>query len=100
MTWSRLALLVVLYVALDVMNPMIPGALVFEAEDSVEARQGLRFRAHDDATPFARAPEHLPRLECRLVVTRPASPAPRVSRPHVTRSGLSSRPPPSSPEDD
>ena len=100
MTLPRLALLVALYVALDVMNPMIPGALVFEVEESVEAHQGLRFRAHDGAARFTPTPERLPRIEPLLVPTRFASAAPRVSRTHVTRSRLASRLPPSSPEDD
>ena len=47
MTLSRLALLVALYLSLDVSNPMFPGALTFGLEDSVEVRQADRLRGLD-----------------------------------------------------
>jgi hypothetical protein len=96
---SRLALIVALYVSLDVANPMMPGALVFGVQESVEARQGDRFRAHDEAPLLALAPERLDSVEPIVVPNRMTRAAPRAPEAHVTRSRLSLQRPDPSPED-
>jgi hypothetical protein len=53
---SWLVLIVAVYVSLDVANPLMPGALAFGVEDSVEIRQAERFRGHDDAAPVPTMP--------------------------------------------
>jgi hypothetical protein len=40
-------LLLALYVTLDVANPLMPGALVFSIEDSVEAHSARPLGSHD-----------------------------------------------------
>lgn len=47
MILSRLTFLVALYIALDVANPMMPGALAFQADDSVEVRLARVARADE-----------------------------------------------------
>jgi hypothetical protein len=42
--FPRLTLLLVIYVALDFSNPLMPGAVSFGAAESVEARHGDRLR--------------------------------------------------------
>jgi hypothetical protein len=54
-----LIFLVALYLTFDVADPMMPGALTFSVEDSVEARTAPRLRADDVATLSASAPEWL-----------------------------------------
>jgi hypothetical protein len=44
---SWLVLAVVIYVSLDVANPLMPGAVTFGLEDSLDMRQVDRLRAHD-----------------------------------------------------
>src|ERR671919_827231 len=53
---SWLILAVTLYVSIDVANPLMPGALTFGIEDSVEVRQAERFRSHHDVTLLPAAP--------------------------------------------
>ncbi|MBI2014339.1 MAG: hypothetical protein HYS77_02180, partial [Candidatus Rokubacteria bacterium] len=67
---SRLAILcVVLYVVLDFSNPLIPGAVSFDPDESVEAVRAGRVAAPAaTATPLAPAP---PRLQV-VLVERPA----------------------------
>ena len=43
-----LVLAVTLYLSLDVANPLMPGALTFDAETSLELRQAERFRGPHD----------------------------------------------------
>lgn len=102
MTLSRLALLVALYLSLDVSNPMFPGALTFGLEDSVEVRQADRLRGHDDGIPLplARASERLALPERAVAPSR--APAPLISRSrraHAPRAHLPLRAPGPSPED-
>jgi hypothetical protein len=85
---SRLRFLVALYILLDVATPMLPGALVFSAEDSVETHQAPRFRAHDDASPSAPAPDRVRPIEPILVAPRPAVSGPCVRRAHIVRPHL------------
>lgn len=102
MTLARLALLVAVYVSLDVSNPMMPGALTFGAQ-SVEARQSDRFRGQDDAAliPLAPLPDSLDPPERPVMLRRPPAPVmtPRSRQAHVTRSDSSLPPPPSPSED-
>jgi hypothetical protein len=84
----RLALLVSLYVAVDVANPMMPGALVFAVDDSVDARQWSRVRIHDETPAVAVAPARAGRIAPArsAMASNPArrrvSPAP-VCRAHL-----------------
>jgi hypothetical protein len=102
MTLAKLALLVAAYLSLDVANPMMPGALTFGVEESVEARQADRFRGRDaGVAPLPRAPEpeRLDPSGRPLALSR--LPGPQTSRPGrlpVTRSGLSL--PPAAPAED
>ncbi len=84
MPW-RLVLLVTLYVALDVANPLMPGAVVFDADASVELRQAGRFGAGDSV----RAPIATPaRADASSDVATPPTSTrllPRATRPHTTR---------------
>jgi hypothetical protein len=97
---SWLVLVVVVYVSLDVANPLIPGALSFGIEDCVEARQADRFRAHGDRAAVA-----LPPLPGRFApvtapVARMRAPAtPQWRQVPVTRSHPPSLVPAPSPED-
>jgi hypothetical protein len=52
---------ILVYVALDLSLPMMPGAFVFEADASVESVQGNRWRAGGDVAIAAQpAPDRLP----------------------------------------
>jgi hypothetical protein len=103
MRLARLALLVAAYIALDVSIPLMPGALTFSVEQSVEVRQSDRFRGQiDEAAPIPRAPEPArldpdgqPVTPRRLLV----SSTPRSRQAHVARSQLSSHAPVSPSED-
>jgi hypothetical protein len=66
MTLAKLALLVAMYLALDLSNPMMPGALAFGVEETVEVVQSDRSRG-DDHTP--------------LVAFQTGSPTPGPGRP-------------------
>ena len=103
MKLARLALLVAVYVSLDASNPMMPGALTFGAEQSIEMRQADRYRSQDHlALPVLRAPEgeRFEQAEASLALRRPVAPVTPRSRPApVMRSHLSS-PPAASPSDD
>ncbi|MBI1734150.1 MAG: hypothetical protein HYR51_03155 [Candidatus Rokubacteria bacterium] len=78
-----LTLLIAGYVSLDVSNPMMPGALTFGVEESVEARQTDRQRGHEDVAslPPVPAPTQLI-VERRVRISR--TPAPDVSRARQT----------------
>ena len=94
MKLGRLALLVAVYVSLDVANPLMPGALAFGVEESVELRPAERYRGQAHlAAPTARAPEpeRLATADESAVLRLPAGPAARRPRPaRVVRSHLSS----------
>jgi hypothetical protein len=93
MTLARLALFVAVYVALDVSNPMLPGALTFGGEPSVEMRQTDRFRGQvHEAAPIPRAPEpeRLDPADRPLTLRRQRPPETLRLRPtHAARSRLS-----------
>jgi hypothetical protein len=102
MTWPHLTLLVAIYVSLDVANPLMPGALSFGADESVEARQADRFRTHDDVGAAARDPARDIVAVAEPTVVRRGMTA--AVRPHarwarVIRSHPSPPLPASSPED-
>jgi hypothetical protein len=103
MMLARLALLVAAYLSLDVSNPMMPGALTFGVEESVEARPSDRFRGQDPHAapmPGAPEPERLDPSDRGLTVRRlPAVAAPGSRPAPVTRSRLS-LPAPAAPAED
>jgi hypothetical protein len=87
MLW-RLALLVALYIAVDVTNPLMPGALVFDADASVEAHQSGRFWATDDAPPPAPLPACSGLHRAVATSTRQGWTAPPPPRFHVRHARL------------
>lgn len=89
----RPTFLVALYLLFDVANPMMPGALTFSAEDSVEARLAHRLCVDDVATASALAPERLEPVARIVVGSFPAIRDRRMRFTHVARPRLS--PPPS-----
>ena len=98
---SRLTLVVAVYIALDLANPLVPGALAFSVEDSVEAHTIRPIRAEDSPAPSALAPE---RVEPTAELPARSFVAPSTNglcRTHVTRSHLSSSAlAPTSPDED
>jgi hypothetical protein len=101
MTVARLALFVTVYVPLDVSNPMMPGALTFGAEPSIDLRQPDRLRGQiHEAAPMALAPEPLDPVDRPLPLRRLLAPETlRLRQTHVARSRLSVPVPASSSED-
>lgn len=92
MVLARLALLVAAYLSLDVANPMMPGALTFGVEESVDARQPDRPRGQDldVAALAAPRPTRLDRPGRFLTPRRLPGPAtPRARWAPVSRSSLS-----------
>ena len=84
MKLARLALFVAVYVSLDVSNPLMPGALTFGVEQSVELRQAERYRGQAHlAAPLPRSPEpeRLDRADESRALRRPAAPVTPASRP-------------------
>jgi hypothetical protein len=96
----RLIFLVALYLTLDVANPMMPGALAFSVEDSVEARMAHRLRAADVATASARAAECLKPVVELPVRSQVVVRAVGFCRTHAPRLRLPAAAPAPSPEDD
>jgi hypothetical protein len=80
MTRCWVVWLVAIYVSLDVANPMMPGALTFGIDESVEVRQADRFRAHDGAAAPQPSPtaKHLEPLMPAVVARIRALDVPRV----------------------
>ena len=103
MKLARLALFVAVYVSLDVSNPLMPGALTFGVEQSVELRQAERYRGQAHlAAPLPRSPEpeRLDQADESRALRSPAAPVTPASRPaRGVRSHLSSPPAASSPDD-
>jgi hypothetical protein len=101
MTLARMALLFAVYVSLDLSNPMMPGALTFGVQESVEMRQSDRVRGEDAAalTPL-RGPERLaPPARSVTLLRAPAPITAGSRRAHVTRSRPSLPTTPSPSED-
>jgi hypothetical protein len=91
MSLLKLALLLAVYVSLDFSNPMMPGAVSFDADDSVEGRRADRGREADADASAARLPAAAPLRSAAAApaVMGRARPAPRgtpVWQPHVPRS--------------
>jgi hypothetical protein len=97
---ARLIFLVGIYLALDVANPMMPGALTFSAEDSVEVRLAHRLGSQEVATASTPAAERLKPVTEVLVRPQSFVRAAAISRTHAPRLRLSAAPAPASPEDD
>jgi hypothetical protein len=76
----RLAPLLILYVSLDFANPMMPGAVSFDPDDSVEAIRPDRSRVDGDAAPAPPGPA-AERLEPSRLVRLAARPAPGIVPP-------------------
>jgi hypothetical protein len=86
---ARLALVIAVYLSLDVTNPMMPGAFVFGVDDSVELRQADRFRPQANAPRLAPAPVRDAPLEPPPIVATPArTPTPLRRAAHGPRSSL------------
>jgi hypothetical protein len=103
MRLARLALLVAVYVALDVSNPMMPGALTFGVEESVELRRAERYRGQTHlAAPAPRAPEpeRLRRADESPALRRPPGPVSLRPRPAREMQSHRSAPPAASSSDD
>ena len=90
-----------LYFTLDVANPMMPGALVLSAEDSIEMRTAQRLSPDDvaaaraDTTKSLRPGTTLPAVRTTVVV--------RAARPfqtHAPRHRVPLSAPAASPEED
>jgi hypothetical protein len=81
MRLSTLAMLIAVYVSLDVSNPMMPGALMFGVESSVEVRQPDRSRGQDDAGVIPPAPRPARLDGVARPVTPRRGPAPALRRP-------------------
>jgi hypothetical protein len=101
MKLPRLTLLLAIYVSFDLSSPLMPGALRFSVQDSVEARRTDTFRISTatSALPLAPVPKPLALVEPGTERNRPVVTVnPCFPRAHVTRSdpSLPSAP---SPED-
>ena len=83
----RLALIVALYLALDVANPLMPGALGLGVQNSVDSRQADRLRVDDVTGPLPPAParERVEILDTATAGLRAAPGAPRVRASHAPR---------------
>jgi hypothetical protein len=95
-------LLVLLYLSLDLSNPLMPGALSFEAADSVDAAGRVRVRSDAVAAP-ASAPRASRLDRAAAPPLARARPAPLVARPVVSVAGPRAHLPestPGSPTDD
>jgi hypothetical protein len=102
MTPPRLTLLLAVYVLLDVANPLMPGALCFGVEDSVEARRTDPVRIYAGAVALPLVPASKPLTPVEPGVARnglTAAVNPHSPRANVTRSDPSSPASAPSPED-
>jgi hypothetical protein len=99
--WRRVPLLVLLYVTLDFANPLMPGAVRFEAGtvESVQADRVTRLSAAVMPAPAApRTEDLLPRDEVLLPLPAPA--IPHQARRGVRRVAAPSSDPSPSPTED
>lgn len=102
MRFGWLTLAVAVYISLDVANPLMPGALTFGIEDSVEIRLAERFRSHDNVVLIAATPasERVGQIDHQTFVSPvPSADIPRTSPPHARRPRSSLSTPAPSPED-
>jgi hypothetical protein len=101
MKLSRLTLLLAIYVSLDVSSPLMPGALCFDVEDSVEARRTDPVRSYAGISALSLVPSE-PLTQVEPSVARNlliAAVNPYFPRAHVTRSDPSPPASAPSPED-
>jgi hypothetical protein len=97
----RLIFILALYFTLDVANPMMPGALVLSAEDSIEMRMAQRLSAEDVAAARADATKSLkPCITFPVVRTTVVVRAARPFRTHAPRHRVPVSAPAASPEED
>ena len=88
MSLLKLALLLVVYVSLDFANPMMPGAVTFDTDDSVEGRKADRGRDADAVAsllPATTALRHATVRPALIGRPRPAPPGAAVWQVHVRR---------------
>jgi hypothetical protein len=90
MPLMHLALVVALYLALDVANPLMPGALGLGVQNSVDSHHADRLRVDDVTGPLPPAPtrEQVVSLDPATAGLRAAPGAPRVRTPHAPRRTL------------
>lgn len=96
---GRLIFLVAVYLGLDVANPMMPGALAFSAEDSVEVRLAHRPGAEDAASTCAVTSERLQSMDDVVVRAPKCVRAAAPRRDYAPRLYLSAKLPPAPAED-
>ena len=102
MKLSRFTFLLAVYVTFDVSSPLMPGALRFSVEESVEARRTapVRIYAGISALPLVPASKPLTPVEPGVARNRMiAAVNPHFPRAHVTRSDPSPPASAPSPED-
>jgi hypothetical protein len=102
MVVPRLAWLILIYVTLDFANPLMPGAVNFDAEDSVDGVHAERVRADRFETINAVTPAlfHAAIVESERI-SRPVVALERSDRePSVVRRTPARPPEPASPGDD
>jgi len=77
--WLVLAL--ALYLSLDIANPLMPGAVTFGDDSSVELRQAERFRGHHDVVTPVRSVDPIEQIgaDVLLRTLRPIEPAPTAA---------------------
>jgi len=87
MPHAWVAVVVALYLALDVANPLMPGALGLGVQNSIDSRQADRLRvdAVTGALPQAPTPEPVEVLDPGTAGLRTARGAPRVCVRHAPR---------------
>ena len=91
-----LILAIAVYVALDLSNPFMPGAFLFDAEESVEGVHAERSRPH--LIGAAGGSAAAPRVQADDVVAQPPRPAAPMGRrrfeaPHATHIPAADPPP-------
>jgi hypothetical protein len=76
-----LVLAFALYLSLDVANPLMPGAVTFGDDSSVELRQAERFRGHHEVVVPVESFDRVGHIEADVLsrTVRPTDPAPTAS---------------------
>ncbi len=98
-----LALILLAYVALDFANPLMPGAVTFDPDDSVEAVRAGHVPAPDAvpsvSEPLVPAVVRAPTPRCAIARAARAARTPRERLAHLRRAPAPSSIPARSPED-
>jgi hypothetical protein len=78
-----LVLAFALYLSLDVANPLMPGALTFGVDRSVELRQAERFRGHHDIVAPVESFDRIGQIHADVVsrTVHPIEPASTAASP-------------------